>query len=311
MKVAFNLSYSIESLDKARITTYLAKKRTQMKVTLSTLVVFTSICSPLVLAGDIAQDIRTGSELERENGGYFGVGLSVAHVDGGRIFSDDDEADAYLGISLGGTYYYNGLFIEASQGTSDGLNIGYNFLNKGNWSVDFIALSFQGRLETEDDDREKSLNENERNDAMLERNTFYNGAGIRATANFDDYIFQYRLVTDIHGGNGIVSTARIGRSWQIQNWNLHSILSMEYSSSETNSYLYGVTEQEATSRFAEYDLGSSLKYSGEVGVTYPLSEHTVFTSFVRYTDLPQEIEDSPLMKDGNETLFVTSISYIF
>lgn len=282
-----------------------------MKILVLPLIIAASISAQTVLAGDIAQDIRTGNDIEKENGGYFGIGLSLSHVDGGRTFSKNEESDAYLGINLGGTYYYNGFFLEASQGTSDGLNIGYNFLNKGNWSVDFIASSLQGRWNTEDDDREKSANESERNEALLERNTLYNGAGIRATANFDDYIFQYRLVTDIHGGNGIVSTARIGHSWQVQNWNLHSILSAEYSSAETNNYLYSVTGEEATTRFAQYDLDSSLKYSGEVGVTYPLSEHTVFTSFVRYTALPKEIKDSPIMEGDNETLFVTSVSYIF
>ncbi|MCZ2723462.1 MipA/OmpV family protein [Marinomonas sp. 15G1-11] len=265
----------------------------------------------LVFAGDIAKDIRTGNVSGKENGGYFGIGLFASYLDGGRIYPEKENEGDSFGINIGGDYYYNGFFIEASQGTFDGLNLGYNFLNKENWSFDVLFSSFQGRLEIEEDKRFKSTIEDERNAAILERNTFYNGAGLRATAHFDSYIFQYRLVTDTHEGNGISSTARIGRSWQVKNWNLHSILSMEYSSSDKNNFLYGVTAEEATGRFPQYDLGSSIIFSGEVGVTYPLTEHSVFKSFLRYTDLPKNIENSPLMEDDNETLLVTSISYIF
>ncbi|WP_191600249.1 MipA/OmpV family protein [Marinomonas algicola] len=267
--------------------------------------------SPFSLAGDIAQDVRSGESSKRENGGYFGIGLSASNITGGRVYDDGDNVDDYVGITIGGDYYYNGFFIEASQGTSDGLNLGYNFFNKGRWSLDLLASSVQGKFDDEVDEKINSLDENVRNDALQDRNTLYNGAGIRATAHFDDYIFQYRLVTDIHEGSGMTSTARIGRSWQIQNWNVHGVFSLEYSSEETNNYLYGVSEQESTTRFPRYSLGSSLSYSTEVGVTYPLTEHSVFSSFIRYTDLANSIKESPLMERGNQTYWVSSVSYIF
>jgi len=267
--------------------------------------------SSTVFAGDIAQDVRSGETSMRENGGYLGIGFSVSNINGGRVYDDGDNIDDYVGITVGGDYYYNGFFIEASQGTSDGLNLGYNFLNKGRWSVDFLASSIQGKFDDKDDGKLNSLDESVRNEALQDRDTLYNGAGIRATAHFNEYIFQYRLVTDIHEGSGIISTARVGRSWQVQNWNVHSVFSLEYSSEETNNYLYGVTKQESTARFPQYSLGSSLSYSGEIGVTYPLTEHSIFSSFVRYTDLANSIKKSPLMERSNQTYWVSSVSYIF
>src|SRR5690606_10404319 len=115
-----------------------------------------------------------------------------------------------------------------------------------------------------------------RNYAILHRDTWYTGAGMRVTHYVGPNIVQFRLVTDIHNGNGITSTARFGRAWQVKNWNFHGLGSLVYRSAKTNQYYFGISELEQTTRFPAYRPGSSVDVAFEVGVTYPLSEHWVF-----------------------------------
>lgn len=263
-------------------------------------------------AADIATDVRSGNGVpDNSNGGYFEIGLAGGYLASPRVNDDDDEGwDA--GLSLAGGYRYKGFFIEASQGTFDGLNLGYNLWNNRHWSVDLLAASLNGDIDTDNPDKiDSRFTEAQRDSEIIDRDTFYSGAGVRLTGYYGDYIFQYRLVTDTHGGNGVTSTARLGKSWQVKNWNFHGVASVEYNSATSNRYWLGISAAEATTRFPEYDPGSSVSFNAEVGVTYPLGKDWVFRSFARFGVLPDEQKDSPLADDEKWLLFYNSISYVF
>lgn len=282
-----------------------------MKRLLLLTLVTTLLVKP-VFAADIATDVRSGnSGPDTSNGGYFEIGVSASYVNSPRIRDDDDEGFE-LGLELGGGYRYKGFFIEASQGTFDGLNLGYNLWNNQHWSVDVLAASVNGDIDTDNADRiDSSLTEAQRDSELIDRDTFYSGAGLRLTGYYNDYILQYRLVTDTHGGNGVTSTARLGKSWQVKNWNFHGVFSAQYASATTNRYWYGIGATEATTRFPEYDPGASVEFNAEIGVTYPLGKDWVFRSFARFGSLSDEVKKSPLADDDHAVLFVTSISYVF
>ncbi|MGK0440569.1 MAG: outer membrane scaffolding protein for murein synthesis (MipA/OmpV family) [Pseudohongiellaceae bacterium] len=274
--------------------------------------VIVSLCINNVFAADIATDIRKAAEApDISNGGYFEIGLGFDYTNDSRLSVADDEDGYGEAFDIGGSYRYNGLFVELSQGTLDGLSLGYHLWANDKWIVDLLGSSINGTLTSGDDEDLSGLSEAQRNDALIDRDTFYNGAGVRATGYFGDTIFQYRLVTDIHDDNGIVSTLRLGRSGQLRNWNFHGVVSADYASAKTSHYWYGVSQSDATARFQEYNAGSTMSYTAEIGLTYPMSEHFVFRSTARHTRFSNEVQDSPLTDGNNSTYIATSINYVF
>lgn len=280
---------------------------------LKTLVLFSSFVAGSCFAGDIATEVRTGSNSPAADGGYFELGLSLDYIDRARLEEDPDDQDGVdVSIFAAGEYRYRNFFIEASQGSFDGVNLGYTLFQNERWSVDLLAATVFGSLDDENDDADDpTLSEGERDKALLERDSIYIGSGLRATAYLDRYILQARVVHDVYEGNGLIATLRLGRSWQHKNWNFHAVAGLEYGSADAAEYFFGVTDAEATARFAAYTPDHALSFTGEVGVTYPISEHWVFRSAFRYSYLDDEVSDSPLMDSDSEFVFSNSISYVF
>jgi len=266
-------------------------------------------------AADISTDIRAGSGgPDYSDGGYFefGVGLNNLIGSGGARF----RTEALLSAS----YRYRGFFFEASDlarqgsnGAVDGINMGLNLWLNDRWAFDLLAASATARSASIKRTVSFATSPDpEREEAVLSRNTYYRGAGIRLTGYFGNTLFQYRLVDDIDDGNGITSSARVGYSRQVQNWSIHGVLGATYTSQETGQYWYGVSAEEASTRFPQYDVGSStINFLGEVGASYPLRENVVFRSTAYLTKFDDDIAKSPL-QDGEYSLrWNTSLSYVF
>ncbi|WP_308364831.1 MULTISPECIES: MipA/OmpV family protein [unclassified Microbulbifer] len=273
--------------------------------------------SKVALAADIGDDIRKGSQsVTHDDGGYFEASVHAGCIYSARItdLTDNDNTDCDYGLGIGGEYRYKGLFFEGSSNTSDGLNLGYTLWSNTNWSVDLLAASVSGHLDLSDkqtDPEDLDLTESERNESNIDRDTFYAGAGTRITYFFGENIFQFRLVTDIHDGNGIQATARLGRAWQVRNWNLHGIASLTYSSADLNQYQIGINDREKTQWFPAYRPGSSIEASFEAGATYPINEHWVSRTTLRYFPHSSTVRNSPLF-DGNWSGSIsTTLSYVF
>lgn len=263
---------------------------------------------------DIARDIREGGAPIRNDGGYLELGLGYQYLNNSRIENDDcdDDCDGEAQVLLlSGAYSYKGVFIEFTFDSVEDANIGFNFLNTEHWSWDLLA-SNSGDIRGVDDSKFDilSLTNAEKDLALIDRDTDYGGAGIRATGYWGDTIFQYRLVAGT-GKKGITSSARLGRSWQAKNWNFHAIASAGYNSKKTNQYLFGVTPDEATERFSEYSPDASVTFSADAGVSYPLSKRFVWRSFVRESIQPGTIKDSPLIDGTHDLTFITLINFVF
>lgn len=283
----------------------------RLLLTLTAVMLFTGNAN----AADITKEIREGSKQpENNNGGYFEFGVSL------NLLANEDKAFIRAGALLSGAYRYNRFFFEAltpgvslPNGPISGVTAGINLWQDQRWSVDFLGINtFGGNGGGPFDDDTENSPEPERDKSLLERSSFYNGAGIRVTGYFGNSIFQYRLVTDTHGGNGIISSARLGYSHQLKNWNLHGILSANHASRETAQYWNGVTAEEATARYPAYDINQSVfNLTTEIGATYPLRENVVFRSTAAYTQRDEKVSNSPLV-DGEFVLsWKTSISYVF
>lgn len=278
----------------------------------------TGLFSGNLLAADLATDVGAASGApDNSNGGYleFGFGLDA--------FGNSEEVKIGTALLLTGAYRYRGIFLEAftpsigvngSRIEVGGITLGVNLWRNDHWSVDLLGASTHSRFRnSRDDDDNVNSPDRERERAVLDRHTFYSGAGLRLTGYFGNTIFRFRLVDDTHGGNGIFGTATVGYSRQLRNWNIHTLLSADYLSQDLGQYWFGVPEEQASIRFPQYEVDSSaLSYSAEIGATYPLRENVVFRSVVRTRRLPDVSKESPL---GGESRFgvgwSNSVSYVF
>lgn len=263
------------------------------------------------LASDIASSVSGGEDNRLANGGYFELGASFYDINKVDIRQTNDQSSPVI-LLISGMYQYKGLFIEAVHQSQDGVNLGVNLWNSKNWSIDLLVANLKTSWARPEGIDPKYLNEAGRNAYLLSEPSLYVGAGFRATRYWDDhYVFQYRIVSDYFDNQGIQSTARLGKSWQVRNWNFYALASLEYSSAKLNRYLFGVNSDEATQLFPVYQPNSSFGYGMELGVAYPLSEKFVFRAMYRLNILSEEVTDSPFNQSGYLSYFNVSISYVF
>ncbi len=274
----------------------------------------TLVCSyQLANADDIARDVRhSGSGPDNSNGGYFELGFGLTYFVDPFIQEDEDCGSHTVcpTLLIGGSYHYRGAFIELADTTADGLNLGYSLWGNARWTVDFIGLNVFGDIHLEPD-KKKADTEFQRDYDLLYRSRLTFGTGTRVTGYFDNSIAQFRLLTDLFSGHGFVSSLRLGHSWQYRNWNFHSILSADWFSSEMVNYWVGVTDAEATARFPTYRASSTVFFSGELGLAYPVTEHWVARAYMRYSPLSSTISDSPLVDEKYGSVAAMALSYAF
>lgn len=280
------------------------------------LVVLSSLLvSTCAFASDIAREVRVGATgPDTSNGGFLEIGASFELLNHHRVQEDPsstDEIGAEIDLSISGAFSYRGLFAGFTEGSFDGFNIGYNFYAGQHWSYDLLLSSFNGALNVEYDKIGNGDSEAARDRKLLNRDTFYNGFGLRATRYFNDYVAQFRLVADVHGGNGYQASARIGRHSQISNWNVHAVAGLVYDSSDLGQYLWGVSSDEATERFPEHQVDDGVRFQFEAGGLYPLSRDWVFRTMLRYTLFPPDVVDSPLINHSFSLSVGGSINYVF
>ncbi|CAM4275645.1 MipA/OmpV family protein [Vibrio neonatus] len=262
----------------------------------------------------MAADITASSSQNggrHENGGYFEVGASGLVTNQVDVRATEHK-DFQPTLLLSGVYQYKGLFVELVHLSQDGANLGYNFWNSEDWSVDFLAANVETTWLRDKDVNVSALNETQRNNYLLADESVFVGAGLRATRYWDDnYVFQFRIVSDYTDNLGLQSSIKLGKSWQVKNWNLYTLGSVSYLSSKLTNNIYGVSHEEATTQFEQYDAGAAFNYGLEFGAAYPITQNVVFRSTYRVTALSDEITDSPFSQADYSSLFNVSISYVF
>jgi MipA family protein len=281
---------------------------------------------PSATAADIARDLRSNAEPDTANGGYFELGVGAVAFTDPFVGSDADCEAVCTKLIVGGAYYYQGAFIELADATVDGVSVGYNLWQDSRWSLDFLAANIfdddrSGAVASDytrggpnpdaDDDDYLRSGEALRDFHLATRSKLMVASGLRLTGYFGNTMLQYRLVTDVKGGNGVVSSLRLGHNWQYRNWNFHAIASAEYYSATTSNYWIGVSPQEATTLFHAYYSGDTVLFSAELGATYPLTEHWVAKAFYRYGGIPQRTQQSPLIDESIDAMTAVALSYAF
>jgi MipA family protein len=272
------------------------------------------VFSPFLSAEDIARDLRgNGSGAPNHmDGGYFELGFGVMHMIDPFVTEqgDCDSNDICPAIQASGAYHFRKAFIELADATYDGLNVGYTAWDNAHWAVDFIPVNILSEPSISDDHHSDDPQQQKELD-LTQRSRLFTGSGTRITGYFGNTIVQYRFIADITGDRGATSSLRLGQSWQYRNWNFHSVLSADWFSAKAANYLIGISPAEATGRYPAYEVKSTLHYSAEVGLTYPLSTHWVGRAYVSYTFLPRQIYQSPLIDEKHASVTAVTISYAF
>lgn len=283
-----------------------------MKHVLALFILFSSC---YLWADDIARGVRGGdNKPDESDGGYLEMGFGLALYVDPFVSEDNEEGIACECVlaTISGMYRYKGFFFELAAETADGISLGYNLWQTDTWSVDLLLANLSGDLDFEDTELpNKVLTEEQKDAYLLDRGRGYLGAGARITGYLSRYILQYRLVSDFYDNKGIMSSLRFGRNWQYRNWNFHTITSAEYYSTKTTNYFIGVLPEEATSRFPEYSTSGVTFLTVELGATYPVTEHWVARSFVRYAALTKRITRSPIIDENYGAEWVATLSYTF
>lgn len=254
----------------------------------------------VVMAADIAREVRVAeSSPEPSDGGFLEAGAGLVYRDA-WVKGEDDGLG--LAILLGGRYQWNGIFVEAIEGSSSLISVGYNAWNNDTWSLDVLGSNLNDLFVSDDNDELKSLEERDA-DFLV---------GARATGYFGDYLLQLQLQSDVSSTHdGVIASIQGGRSWQYRNWNFHSLAGLRYHSKEVVDYYLGVTPAEATATLPEFQADAGSVLTAEIGATYPISEKWVFRATAGYEHLTGGIDESPIIEGENPTRFKTTFSYVF
>jgi outer membrane protein len=252
---------------------------------------------------------------ENFNGGFLKIGL-------GYKVEENPYNEGVNGVSLfvNGRYQWEGLFVEAFFGANErneGLSIGYNFYNSEHWNFDIKTVMAHGNIYNEVYDVDKIFYQPLDSATMI---------GLQATGHYGQTTMQFLVApylidaeVDDAVDNSLYASAWLGHSWQIKNWSIHASVGLEYRSSDILDYYYGISPEEATANFGQYQASSGIDLTTQISASYPISEDWLFESYLRYTDLADSISDSPVMRvaknEPNRAEAMTEvgvlISYVF
>lgn len=282
----------------------------RLRAVLLTLTVLTVALSiPTVVSANDTKD-----DTSNANGGFLELGLVIDGQQAARHKLDPEESDdTSLGIGLvvNAGYRFGRVFFEATESGYTGLNAGITLAETDHWTFDLLLANIAGNVTIESDEPPEPTTEQERNEAILDRDSLFIAAGGRLTGHYGDNIIQLRLLSDWYDGNGEFGSVSVGRQWQIGNWNTQLSASARYLTSEFSDYQYGVDTDEQSERFTAYEAGSAWIPEIEAAARVPIYKDWVYSTRVRYRALPDSITDSPLINRSESISFSTGVYYVF
>lgn len=249
------------------------------------------------------------------NGGYLKIGYGYknekspyySEVNGGSLF-------------VNGRYQWEGLFVEVFHGANErneGLSVGYNFYNTEHWNFDINTVKAHGKIQNEIHDTDKIFLQEFDSATMV---------GLRATGHYGQTTMQFLVApyliddeVDDAVDSSLYASAWLGHTWQIKNWAIHGSVGLEYRSGDLLDYYYGISAAEASAHFGQYKAGAGIDLTTQLSASYPISKDWLFESYLRYTDLADSIDESPVVQFASSfanrakvnTEFGFLVSYVF
>lgn len=305
-----------------------------MKIFIRQILIYLSLTATLIGMPALANALETEQELENSkepeennNGGYLKIGVGFRYQKG--LYTDKLNG---LGVFFSGRYQWHGLYLEVTnnkQRLDAGASFGYNFYNTEHWSFDLNVHSVHG-------DQEGVLFFRQNDQLIFPERNSATMVGLRATGRFEQtsvqfsispYSSNYKDNDGVHTTNNRYDDALhasfwLDRSWQLKNWQFNAAFGVTYFSEDILNYYYGtpielyddIPEGDKISSF-EYQASSGIDVTAQVGVSYPISQHWIFESYARYTDVADSITDSPFIQrwstSESRIEFGALVSYVF
>lgn len=97
----------------------------------------------------------------------------------------------------------------------------------------------------------------------------------------------------------------------VQNWNFEFALRLDWKSEEVVDYYYGVRESESPYWNRAYQAKSALNVGIELTTHYVMTQHWDLIFLARYTQIADEIANSPLLDQDHTSTFYLGTSYRF
>ena len=214
-----------------------------------------------------------------------------------------------LNINLAINYDKFYFDLDHSQ-LSGGLTLGYNLVDKYDWSLDLFAISaHDGFNETgtfyEDDLIPELAGIKEREDDF--------NAGFRLTRKEKSHQVSFELLHDISGAHqGLWANGFISTIHDYRNWEFRAGVGINVYSSDYTNYYFGVDASETIPEFRpEYKPGAAYGLSFEFHSEYPINEDWVFLGGFLSSWYSEEITKSPLVANNLRHKAKVGIRYVF
>ncbi len=116
----------------------------------------------------------------------------------------------------------------------------------------------------------------------------------------------------LDNSNGWVGELSVFHKMQIGRLSLTLALGVLYYDENFSDYYYGISESESRrSGLASYSAQDAWVPYVSLTAKYPIGEHVVLMASAGYSELPEEITDSPMVDRNESFTFVTGVSWRF
>lgn len=116
----------------------------------------------------------------------------------------------------------------------------------------------------------------------------------------------------LDNSNGWVGELSVFHKMQIGRLSLTPALGVLYYDENFSDYYYGISESESRrSGLASYSAQDAWMPYVSLTAKYPIGEHVVLMASAGYSELPEEITDSPMIDRNESFTFITGVSWRF
>jgi len=242
------------------------------------------------------------------------AGLSAVYNP--HILTDvkQEDANEYLAFSLLIDVYYKGFFLQSNDRRAEGLfaggELGYQIIDKDDWSLDFIAKPYLPGFAIEDifDEKGESLPSIE---GLKDRDIGF-GAGLRYSKYYEDAIFSVDIAslapTD---STSILVDLFYSHLFLYRNWDIYAGVGFTYYSSNIIDYYLGIDHDEVTSERPFYHADDGFRSQLEIFARHPISKTWTFNAGITQSYYSNAISDSPLVRKHHITQVMLGAVYVF
>lgn len=236
---------------------------------------------------------------QQQEASRWGVGAGVAAIDSPYAGEDIRLRPIPLLSYEGERFFFRGPFG------------GYHVINTRTFSVDLVGAGRFDGFDIEDLGVDE-LAARGIDRRLLEDRDDQLDAGLGMSWRGDFGEVQLRAVTDVtdtSGGQEVSLT--YSYRMRMGSFTVTPSLSVSYLSEDLADYYYGTLDEEVARGVVDYKPGAAVVPQVGVNLMRPLGEHWAMMGSVRYTLLPDEFTDSPLIESDSSASMFLGLTYRF